>query len=150
MKKLLLLSAFALLAGVIAPNPVAAQDDEYIDQVIAQLEAATETLREAGYEALVWEGSALEPSTAEEFTVTLAAGSTYVIVGVCDSDCSDLDISLLDGDGDLVVQDTETDDAPVIEFTVTRGGEFTLNVNMFECSAGICYYGLALLAETKK
>jgi hypothetical protein len=138
-----------LLAGLLlsAPRTVAAQDDEFIEQIIAQLEAATTTFVEAGYEALVWEGGALADDGTENYTVTLTEGHTYVLVGVCDSDCSDLDLTLLDGAGEFVVEDTEVDDAPVIEFTVTKSGEFTLPVTMFECSADFCYFGLALFAE---
>ena len=65
-------------------------------------------------------------------------------MGVCDEDCSDIDLSLLDGYGNLVVEDIEVDDAPVIEFTVTASGDFTLGVEMYECSVEPCYYGVGL------
>lgn len=146
MKSLASILFAAVLLGMV-PATAQAQDEEYIDQVIAQLTAVSESFTEAGYEALVWEGGALEDDATQPFTATLTAGKTYVLMAVCDTDCSDLDLTLRDGDGDFVVEDTEVDDAPVIEFTVTASGEFTLDVTMFECTANICYFGVALFEE---
>jgi hypothetical protein len=134
-------SAFALLLALVAP--LSAQN-EYEEQVLAQLEVAAEFFIDNGYEPLVWDSGSLRDDARQQFTVTLEEGMSYALVGVCDEDCSDLDLGLFDGEGLLVVEDTEIDDAPLIEFTVTQGGDFTLDVTMYECSVEPCYYGIAV------
>ena len=131
------------LALALLPSAVAAQN-QYEEQVLAQLELAADVFFSAGYEPLLWDAGALDDDATDLFTVTLQAGYTYALVGVCDEDCSDIDLSLLDGYGNLVVEDIEVDDAPVIEFTVTASGDFTLGVEMYECSVEPCYYGVGL------
>lgn len=144
MRRSFLIPALAFAFGT-AAAPLEAQN-EYEAQVILQLEAAAEIFVDAGAEPLVWDSGALDEGYAEEFEVTLQEGFTYALVGVCDEDCSDLDLTLYDGDGYFVVEDTEVDDAPVIEFTVTRSGSFTLDVTMYTCGVEPCYYGVALFA----
>ena len=137
------LPVLILLVHALTPANAAAQN-EYEEQVMLQLELLADVFFEEGYDPIVWEGGALDDDEAELYEVTLEEGYTYALVGVCDEDCSDLDLALFDGDGMFVVEDVEVDDAPVIEFTVTRSGAFTLDVTMFECSSEPCYYGVGL------
>jgi hypothetical protein len=130
---------FALVLTCVA-SPVWAQN-EYEEQVLVQLEVVADVFISEGYEPMIWDSGDLDEGIHE---VTLSAGFSYALMAVCDVDCSDIDLSLFDGMGDLIVEDTEIDDAPVIEFTVTSGGDFTLDVAMFECSTEPCYYGVAL------
>lgn len=136
------LLAAAVAVGFTATG--AAAQNEYEEQVMAQLEAVAQVFLDAGYEPIVWDSGALDDDEEDRYTVTLQAGFTYALVGVCDEDCSDLDLTLFDGAGTLVVEDTEIDDAPVVEFTVTRSGSFTLDVTMYTCTTEPCYYGVAL------
>jgi hypothetical protein len=136
-------SVLTALVLISVASPVWAQN-EYEEQVLAQLEIAADVFIEGGYEPLIWDSGALAEGETDLHTVTLSAGFSYALFAVCDVDCSDIDLSLFDGMGDLIVEDTEIDDAPVIEFTVTGSGDFTLDVTMFECSTEPCYYGVAL------
>jgi hypothetical protein len=142
MKRTLSIVVACLL--VLGSSGLAWAEDEYIEQIVQQLTAASAQFLEAGYDVVLWEPGALEPAEVGTYTVRLNEGYTYALVGVCDVDCSDIDLAIFDGNGELVVRDVEDDDVPIIEFTVTSGGDFSLNVGMYECSAEYCYYGVAL------
>lgn len=121
--------------------------NEYERQVLRQLDAVADRFVKSGYTKIVHEGDALGDGETEPYSVSLTKGNTYALVGVCDTDCSDLDLTLYDNNGNLIVEDTLVDDAPVIEFNVLSSGDFKLNVTMYDCSASTCYYGVALFRK---
>ena len=69
-----------------------------------------------------------------------------MFVGVCDADCSDLDLVLRDARGRVLVQDTLVDDTPVVRYRATATQSATLNVIMASCSTSICYYQVGTYA----
>ncbi len=89
---------------------------------------------------------ALNGGTEEVLPLTLTARE-YIAVGVCDRGCSDLDLRLVDGDGNTVVQDVANDDTPLLAFTLRAAGEYRLHVMMPACGAGPCSYGVAVFAK---
>lgn len=64
----------------------------------------------------------------------------YLIAGVCDQDCSDLDLALTDGDNAILLTDELDDDAPVLQFTSQPDGSGTLWVTMYACSIEPCSF----------
>ena len=75
---------------------------------------------------------------------SLAEGYVYAFVGACDEDCDDLDFALYGPNNELLVQDNEPDDDPVIKHLVRTSGTYTLRATIPSCdspSAG-CYYGV--------
>lgn len=56
----------------------------------------------------------------------------YVIIAAGDEDATDVDVRLLDGNGNLIVEDVETDALAIIEFNVRRAGQFRIEVELFE------------------
>lgn len=89
----------------------------------------------------------LEENTQESISIVLAAGSFYAIIGVCDSDCQDMDIAVYDQNGNLVGSDTETDNIPVVEVSPQWDGPFSIQVSMPTCSASYCYYGVGVFGQ---
>ncbi|HEY7471732.1 MAG TPA: hypothetical protein VIE68_05225 [Gemmatimonadota bacterium] len=73
--------------------------------------------------------------------VDLVAGVEYMIVGVCDGDCSDLDLSLSDVAGNELFSDDLEDDAPILSFTAPGSGAHILWVTMYACSVEPCSFG---------
>jgi hypothetical protein len=67
-----------------------------------------------------------------------------VILGVCDNDCSDVDLRLYGPDGSTVIQDLATDDHPTLNFTAPSTGNYRLEVIMATCRQSPCYYGVQL------
>jgi hypothetical protein len=73
--------------------------------------------------------------------VDLEFGVEYMIVGVCDTDCTDLDLSLVDLQGNVLFEDALDDDAPILRFTAPAAGTHFLLVEMFACSVNPCSFG---------
>ncbi len=75
--------------------------------------------------------------------VDLSPGS-YMAIGVCDDDCTDLDVYAF-GPGDAELgRDTELDAEAVVTFTVSDAGKHVIGASMESCNAAICTYRLQL------
>ena len=137
--------AFALLA---LPASALAQD-EFEQQVRAQLDAVSESIRNDGYRLVheLYMGQ-LDEDGEESVTFDLGRGQTYMIMGVCDADCSDLDLVLYDGDGDEVDSDLELDDVPIVSVSVDRADSYRVDVTMAACSAEPCRFGIGVYGVT--
>lgn len=85
----------------------------------------------------------------EDATVTLelARGQSYTIMGACDTDCEDLDLTLYAG-SDEIDSDLELDDFPVVEVNVDRAGTFRVEVTMADCDTEPCRYGIGVWSRT--
>ena len=82
-----------------------------------------------------------------DWTIFLVKGVDYRIHGVCDNDCRDLDLVLLDERGNEISQDTSTDDIPIVNARPKWTGRFTLRVIMEDCKVNPCNYGVRFFAE---
>ncbi|MGA7935472.1 MAG: hypothetical protein WCA35_18115, partial [Kovacikia sp.] len=71
----------------------------------------------------------------------------YGLIGVCDRDCRDLDLRLYDENGNLVAADTSSDDTPFVSLTPRWSGQFYLRVDMANCRANYCYYGVGVFGR---
>ena len=77
-------------------------------------------------------------------SITLNAGTSYSLIGVCDNDCSDLDLRVYDPGGREVGSDLLTDDTPVVNVTPRRTGAYTVRAIMTACSSEPCRYGIGI------
>ena len=82
-----------------------------------------------------------------DWTIFLVKEVDYRIHGVCDNDCRDLDLILLDERGNEISQDTSTDDIPIVSARPRWTGRFTLRVLMEDCRVSPCNYGVRFFAE---
>jgi hypothetical protein len=73
--------------------------------------------------------------------VDLEVGVEYMIVGACDNDCTDLDLSLVDLQGNVLFEDALDDDVPILGFTAPAGGTHFLLIDMYACSVEPCSFG---------
>lgn len=83
----------------------------------------------------------MQPLQAHNFTVPMTAGTPYLIFAVCDGDCTVVDLALLDGNGREIKKDTDSGDFPVLDFTPTVAGPYTVRMTMAECTLAPCYAG---------
>jgi hypothetical protein len=136
--------ALAVVANAI---PALAQSSAIVRE---QLDSAAVMMRNEGY---VLQGSplfgALEEGQQYSITFPLGGGAEYVILGVCDGDCSDLDLLLVDASSQVIDTDFEPDDVPIVGASVDRTGSYTLTVSMAECSIEPCGYGIGIFAAKK-
>jgi hypothetical protein len=89
----------------------------------------------------------MEGGSSDEFTVNLRSGIQYAVVGVCDEDCSDLDLQVFDSNGNLVASDRDNDDIPVVPISPRWTGQFTVRAEMARCSTNPCYYGVGVFGR---
>ena len=125
-----------------------AQTDRWTTQVYAQLltlaVAAGFTKDDITHKPFIGD---LGHESYEDITVNLRKGVTYVIVGVCDEDCSDFDLRLYDENGNLIAKDTKRDSTPVVAVTPSWNARFTVRSIMVRCSNAPCRYGIGFFGR---
>ena len=112
------------------------QRRESLDHLVQQSETL---LRVIDYEPfdLRKEGRATNDEE-QDFSWDLEHGFEYQLVGVCDENCTDLDLILLDSSGNQVVQDLLVDDVPILEITPPQTETYVVRVRMATCSENSC------------
>jgi hypothetical protein len=147
MKKTILFAtalASMMATSVAAPTSVSAQSSVYNNQLDVQLRQSRSTYLPAGQSLVRGPlGGSLDQGDTINYSFQLVAGRSYTILGVCDNDCSDLDITLYDPAGNQVAEDVLTDDKPVASVTARRSGRYRATISMASCSTGACFYAVA-------
>jgi len=72
------------------------------------------------------------------WTVNLTAGERYVFLGACDDDCDNLDIELLNSANVVVASDLAPDDFPMVRYSPSATGAFTVRTHLRTCSMEPC------------
>ncbi|RYG79431.1 MAG: hypothetical protein EON59_16210 [Alphaproteobacteria bacterium] len=110
------------------------------DLVGSLLAKATEIYARKGFAPTGWSHrNAMVEGDSKTLAVNLQGGATYVLAGVCDSECEDLDLVVADSNGKTVVEDLLDDDSPIVH--VPKSGSYRVKVTMAEC-AGTCEFGV--------
>jgi hypothetical protein len=139
------LMASAVLAGG-APAAVRAQQDYFLHVAQSVLRAAATSWTARGFAPIgELRIGTLGESERESVTVALERGWDYVVLGMCDEDCGDLDFHAFGPDGAQIAFDTRPNGRPVVRLTPPADGYYRLEVVMIECSTPPCYYGVQLL-----
>jgi hypothetical protein len=133
----------AAAAGLLMAAPAHAQ----AELVAAQLQAADSVMRGQGLaiDTVQKEDGALAAGASREFRLQLQAGKRYMVVGVCDGGCNDLDLTLTDEGGRTVAEDKALDDVPLLAVN-GLDGTFTVKVDMATCSRTECFFGVRVFA----
>jgi hypothetical protein len=136
----------ALAVAIMLSSPAAAQNSRtaWERQVRYQLQQASTALN-LGYELQPSHNvfiDALNNNTYEDVRYDLRAGDSYLFLGVCDNDCSGLQLRLYDNNGNLIDSDTTRGGYPVLTAQVYRTGTFYLRVTMRGCYASPCWAGV--------
>lgn len=146
-------AAALVTALMLSPTATAQQQQQevspYVQQVIDQLAGVSQQLSQNGYGApeLV-SFNAINSGAVETFTYETNDNTPITFVGVCDSDCSDLDLRVRNAQGGVVGEDVLTDDMPVVH--APQGARpLSVDVIMASCSQNPCVYGVAVYRRTK-
>lgn len=117
-------------------------------QVRGQIDALTAKATELGY---VRTGDSftggLRAAASETVTLTLDETREHIIVGVCDNDCSDIDLALDEMSGRQVVADRDGNDVPVLEVASGHTGAHRLTITMASCTTAPCRYAVAVYSR---
>jgi hypothetical protein len=100
----------------------------------------------SGRQALVAKTGALNEEEAEIISVALERGVHYSILGVCDHDCSRLQLVLATAANNELALDRDSENLPVLRFTPTVTMQYRIRVVMEGCRMNPCRYGLAVAA----
>lgn len=129
-------------AGAIAFAQPAYAQDQWAQQIQRLFDKAGEQMQSRGYsvDSPIHMG-ALKASTSERITLHVSGGGQTQIMGLCDTDCSDIDLILYDGAGNVLDKDLQADDVPIVSW---HGGtaDLQLEVRMVKCTTDPCRYGV--------
>ena len=123
-------AAVGLAALALAPTAAQAQDPTgaaMVDYLFEQVE------NEFGFSSTASQAGRQSAGNVQTVTFNLSAGGTYVLIGACDENCSDLDMIVRDSSGNEVGRDEEPDDVPMVIVDGARGGRYTVDVGMVTC-----------------
>lgn len=125
-------------------TPAESQAQSYAVTVWNQLNSQYTSANNNGYASSKYIIGRLKNSETENWNITLYAGNTYMITGVCDGDCKDIDLALIDSGRKELVSDLSADDVPVLLYDVKTTGTYTVKVTMYSCTQDPCYFGLGI------
>jgi hypothetical protein len=140
------MAALALTALIAAP--ALAQDSDWQAQMRRYLDARTTANATDGFRrdtAIADMTASFGTDSAKVFTVNLRRGVDYRIIGVCDDDCTDVDMEVYGADGLLAGRDVEVNDIPVLN--VTGAGSATVRVWLANCETEPCAVGVRVLRK---
>jgi hypothetical protein len=127
----------------VQPAPTTGDNPQAI--ILQQLQSAQAVAAQQGFQLV---GQPFSGSLAQgqswNVPAELHAGYDYRVLGVCDRDCADLDLVVFDNNGVQVAQDTATSNQPVVAVAPVYTANFTVQVQMFNCTIAPCYYAIAL------
>ncbi|MEW6220807.1 MAG: hypothetical protein AB1634_14920 [Thermodesulfobacteriota bacterium] len=87
------------------------------------------------------------PDSSSYVRIPLARGKSHVLVGVCDSDCSDMDLVVHDAAMHKIGEDLQDDDTPMVELVPSQSGEYIVQVLIPACQAYRCTYGIGVFVR---
>lgn len=136
----------------LAQQPAAQQGQpDYRAQILGRLGEVERVVVAQGFQR-IGEPSVGQLRQGGTFNVpaTLETGADYRIIGVCDADCGDLDLSLFDQSSNLISEDNLVDATPIVEVSPQWTGPFTVQARMHQCTVEPCYYALVLYGRTRQ
>jgi hypothetical protein len=146
-------TSLAVLALFAFAAPAAAQSD-HRSAVVDLLRQASQEVAAQGFrtEPRIFDARSmigmLPRGGAVVLEANLRAGVRYTVLGVCDSDCQDLDLRAHSPGGNQVLaEDVNTDDVPILTFVAPADGPHPITVVMSDCRTELCYFGVRVLAR---
>jgi hypothetical protein len=135
-------------AAAIAVLPATARADRWDTQVRAQMVGAVVGAAANGFtlREQVQMGS-LRQGQQTTYRVDFAQNREYALVALCDADCRDIDLVLLEPDGREMVADRDLTDQAVIRVPSSHKGEHYLRVTMPACSVNPCRFGIGVFTR---
>ncbi len=132
----------------VSTSGLATASNEYEELVLSYLDVSHASLqdvwREEGFDVQsIFHSSlgALEESGRDTVFLALPETETVILTAVCDDDCSDVDLILLDPVGNILDEDIDLNDTPI---TLATTGPVHVVVSMVTCSVEPCYYALGV------
>ena len=147
------LKAFAIasvLAGTAAATAYAYPHSGYQMQIENQINSVITGARGRGFNLIVanQRGQMYTGGGNAFFVVYLQAGANYRFEARCDTDCTDLDLSLRDANGRELIADRDMDDFPGFSFRAPYTGAYRVTLELARCRAYRCQVGAVVLGRS--
>jgi hypothetical protein len=132
------------------PSIVEAQGSHWERQVQRYIRETTRKLGNQGYEPTGENRSGtLNTRESTSFTVTFQAGDSYVVTGVCDDDCTELDLALFAANGYEVDAARQAGNAPILRVAPRETMAYRVKVFMASCRMNPCAYGITAFRKAR-
>lgn len=82
-------------------------------------------------------------------SVSMLANRDYQIIGVCDDQCTDLDLQLFSPQQQLLDADHSADALPVVFTSPRTSGTYYIRIWMNGCSSSICEFGIGTFTRSR-
>lgn len=83
----------------------------------------------------------------DRWQVNLNAGVNYRFIGVCDNECDNVDIELMDAGNTVVASDVLPDKVPVVTYQPSAAGTYTVTTHLRTCTQEPCVVGVRALFQ---
>jgi hypothetical protein len=143
-KKSFLFAFLLFIQAVFLPGQTHGQT--YAEQVWDQLQNQYSAITQVGGDYML-QNYVLGSVYAEEedlWTFYFDEGAEYVISAACDNDCTDIDVRIRNEAGEVVKEDTQDDDQPLVSFSPATSGNYEVAIKMYKCSDEPCYFGFGI------
>lgn len=144
------LAIASVIAGATAATAYAYPYTGYQAQIDYQINNVIAGARGQGYNLIVanQRGQMYTGGGNSYFVVYLQAGAAYRLAARCDTDCTDLDLSLRDANGRELAADRDYDDFPGFTFRAPYTGAYRVTLELARCRAYRCQVGAVVLGRT--
>jgi hypothetical protein len=131
---------------VIAATPaVAVGQQRWQRQVQERVQRAIAAVGTPSRLPVVTRSGMLNTDETASFQTTLAEGTSYAIVAVCDDDCSRLQLTLLTASGSEIAKERNSESLPTLHFTAGTTTPYGIRVAMEGCRWNPCWYAVAVI-----
>ena len=142
------ITGLLLATGILTLTAQTALADRYERQVIRQLREAERQLGREGFRATHdFFTDKIYNGRTDTYRITLEGGQEYMIVSFCDSDCDDVDLYLYNNNGDLIDEDVELDDYPIVSASPKGRSRYQVEIAIPGCNAGRCTVGIGIFGS---
>ena len=141
-------AAIMLFAASVVPSALVGQRWER--QVQQRVQRAIAAVRPASRLPVVKRSGMLNTDEAASFQTTLTQGTSYAIIGVCDDDCSRLQLTLVKPGGSEIAKERNSESLPALHFTPQATLSYGIRVVMEGCHWNPCWYAVAVIPLGKK
>lgn len=137
-------AAIVSVVALITFSALSAQANSWERHVKNQLDRALSLLPGQGSSLVVRRIGMLNGEEKESFGADVEAGKSYSVIGVCDQDCTDLSLIIVDENGSELAIDETRDNVPIIQFTPRVTAHYRVRVVMGACQVNPCWYAAAV------
>lgn len=90
----------------------------------------------------------LEEGESDEISIRIDPDKEYMVYSSCDFDCYDLDLAIVDEDGDDIDTDYEDDDVPIIAVEADESGDrLNIRIDMEGCDEEVCVWAVGVYEQ---